>query len=167
MPFIIFHTRSHERSQLPLRGWVLSGRSFTMCITMEVETAKQYKHYYCCICKNYRRKVEKQSLQHFLANQKTVSVRKKMHLLASYGTVWATSFCLLPDTLWPQTFKNAFKLGTVNFASSLSPPSIVKKVHTGSKNSQGTSVMPGKNLRELTAPPKLHNNTQANEYTNS
>ena len=34
--------------------------------------------------------------------------------------------------------KNAFKAGSVKFANSLSPPSIVKKVRTGSKSSQGT-----------------------------
>ena len=34
--------------------------------------------------------------------------------------------------------KIPFKVGTVNFANLLSPPSIVKKVRTGSKNSQGT-----------------------------
>ena len=34
--------------------------------------------------------------------------------------------------------KNAFNVGSVKFANSLSPPSIVKKVCTGSKSSQGT-----------------------------
>ena len=34
--------------------------------------------------------------------------------------------------------KNAFNVGSVKFANSLSPPSIVKKVLTGSKSSQGT-----------------------------
>ena len=34
--------------------------------------------------------------------------------------------------------KNAFKVGSVKFANSLSPLSIVKKVRTGSKSSQGT-----------------------------
>jgi len=52
---------------------------------MEVETAKQYKQHYCCICKNYRGKVEKQSLQQFLADQKTVSVRGKN---AFFGILW-------------------------------------------------------------------------------
>ena len=31
-----------------------------------------------------------------------------------------------------------FKVGSVKFANSLSPPSIVKKVRTGSKSSEGT-----------------------------
>ena len=34
--------------------------------------------------------------------------------------------------------KNAFNVGSIKFANSLSPPSIVKKVRTGSKSSQGT-----------------------------
>ena len=33
---------------------------------------------------------------------------------------------------------NAFKVGSVKFANSLSPPSIMKKVRTGSNSSQGT-----------------------------
>jgi len=49
----------------------------------------------------------------------------------------ATSYCLLPDT-WLQVSKNAFIIGSVKFAISLLPPSIVKKVRTGSKSSQGT-----------------------------
>ena len=50
----------------------------------------------------------------------------------------ATSYCLLPDTLCLRASKNVFKVGSVKFANSLSPPSIVKKVRTGSKSSQGT-----------------------------
>ena len=53
----------------------------------------------------------------------------------------ATSYCLLLDSFRLQASKNAFKVGSVKFANSLSPPSIVKKVRTGSKSSQ---VMPGK-----------------------
>ena len=34
--------------------------------------------------------------------------------------------------------KNAFNVGSIKFANSLSPPSIAKKVRTGSKSSQGT-----------------------------
>ena len=50
----------------------------------------------------------------------------------------ATSYCLLPDTFWLQVSKNAFKVGSVKFGNSLSPPSIVKKVRTGSESNQGT-----------------------------
>ena len=63
---------------------------------------------------------KKVSLRHFLADQK----------IASY--------CLLPDTFWLRASKNAFKVGSVKFANSLSPPSIVNKVRTGSKSIQGT-----------------------------
>ena len=83
---------------------------------------------------------KKVSLRRFLANQKMAS---------SWGgggggggfphpIARATSYCLLPDAFWLRTFKNAFKVGTVNFVNLLSPPSIVKKVRTGSKNSKGT-----------------------------
>ena len=37
MPFVIFHARSRERSQLPLPGRFLSRHWFTLCTTMEVE----------------------------------------------------------------------------------------------------------------------------------
>ena len=45
---------------------------------------------------------------------------------------------LFPDTLWLRASKNAFNVGSVKFANSLSPPSIVKKVRIRSKSSQGT-----------------------------
>ena len=40
--------------------------------------------------------------------------------------------------------KNAFNIGSVKFSNSLSPHSIVKKVRTGIKSSQGTQAVPGK-----------------------
>ena len=79
---------------------------------------------------------KKVSLRRFLADQKIARSWKKCvlgHLLAR-----ATSYCLLPDTFRLRASKNAFKVGSVNFENSLSPPSIVKKVRTGSKSSQGT-----------------------------
>ena len=86
---------------------------------------------------------KKMSLYCFLADQIIVSVWKKncCCFLASYSTSNAFLF-VARHTLW--AFKNAFKVGTVNFANSLSPPSTVKKVCTASKNSQGTQVMQGK-----------------------
>ena len=41
------------------------------------------------------------------------------------------------QTHYDYVLQNVFKAGTVNFVNSLSPPSVVKKVQTGSKNSQG------------------------------
>ena len=63
----------------------------------------------------------------------------------------APRYCLLPDTFWLQVSKNAFKVGSVKFVNSVSPPSIVKKARTRSKSSQGTK------LRELTTPPEPPN----------
>ena len=148
MPFAIFCTKSHERSQLPLPGRFLSMHWFTLCITMEAEpgTAKQGKGHHCCICNNYRGKVmengKKVSFHHFSSDQKFVSAWTKCFIW--YTTAQATSYCLLPDTLWQQAFKNAFKADTVNFVNSMSPPSIVKNACAGSKNSQGTSARLGK-----------------------
>ena len=65
-------------------------------------------------------------------------VRRKNCVLG-HPIARATSYCLFSDTLWLRASKkNAFKVGSIKFANSLSPPSIVKKVRTGSKSSQGT-----------------------------
>ena len=125
-----------------LPGRFLSRRCFTLCITMEVEPriVKQYKCHHCCICKNYRGKGTeggiKVSLYRFLADQKIASSWKKSVLGCPIAR--PTGYCLLPDTFWLRASKNVFKVGSVKFANSLSPPSIVKKVRTGSKSSQGT-----------------------------
>ena len=59
MPFVIFRSRSREKSWPPLPGQILSRGWFTLCITMEVEprNEKQYKCHYCRIYKNYRGQV--------------------------------------------------------------------------------------------------------------
>ena len=69
---------------------------------------------------------------------------------------WATSYCLLSDTFWLRASKNAFKVSSVKFANSLSPPSIVKEVRTGSKSSQELSDA-GQKSGELTTPPQPPN----------
>ena len=58
---------------------------------------------------------------------------KKMRFGASYSTSNKVLFVARHILT-----TNVFKVGSVKFAYSLSPPSIVKKVRTGSKNSQGT-----------------------------
>ena len=141
--FVIFCARSSERSQhhFHCSRRFLSRRCFTLCITMEVEPriAKQYKWHHCCSCKNFRGKGMdggKKCLRHFGADQKIVISWKKCIL--GHPIAQATSYCLLPDTFWLQASKNAFKVGSVKFANLLSPPSIVTKVCTRSKSSQGT-----------------------------
>ena len=127
---------------LSLLGWFLCRHCFTPWITMEVEhrIVKQYYCHHCCCCKNYRGKEmeggKKVSLHRFSADQKIAISWKKCIL--GHPTARATSYCLLPDTFWLQASKNVFKVGSVKFANSLSPPSIVKKVCTRSKSSQGT-----------------------------
>ena len=73
----------------------------------------------------------------FFGWQKIASSWKKMRFGASYST---SNKLLLVARHIPTTGlqKNAFKVGSVNFAKSLSLPSIVKKVRTGSKSGQGT-----------------------------
>ena len=123
-------------------GQFLSRRCFMLCITMEVEprVAKQYKCQHCCSCKNYRGEGmeggKKVSLHRFLADQKIASSWKKCVL--GHPIARATGYCLLPDTFWLRASKNVFKVGSVKFANSLSLPSIVKKLHTRNKSSQGT-----------------------------
>ena len=137
MRFVIFRARS--RSAIP--GRFQSRRCFTQCITVEVEPriAKQYKRQYCCSCKNYRGKgMEggKKCLCVVLLTRRSRVRRKKKRF--GHPIARATSYCLLPDTLWLRDSKNVFKVGSVKFANSLSPPSGVKKVRIGSKISQGT-----------------------------
>ena len=62
---------------------------------------------------------------------------KKQSILG-HPIAQATSYCSLPDTFWLRASKNVFKAGSVKFANSLSPPSILKNVRTGSKSSHGT-----------------------------
>ena len=52
--------------------------------------------------------------------------RRNWKCVLGHLTARATSYYLLPDTLWLQASKNAFEVGSVKFSSSLSPPSIVK-----------------------------------------
>ena len=122
-----------------LPGWFLSRRCFTQCITMEVEPriAKQYKCHHCCSCKTYLGKGME-------GGKKCLCVifwLTRRSRFRGRNAFWghpkarATSYCLLPDTFWLRTSKNAFKVGGVKFANS--SPSIVKKVRTGSKSSQG------------------------------
>ena len=136
---------SHKKSQevaASLPGWFLSRLCFTLRITMEVEPriAKQYKFHHCCSCKKYwgngMEGGKKMSLHCFWADQKIASSWIKCIL--GHPVAWATSYCLLPGIFWLRASKNAFKVGSVKFANSLSAPSIVKKVHPRSKSSQGT-----------------------------
>ena len=113
------------------------GPCFMLCITMEVESRimKQYKCQYCCICKKHREKVMEKHLFIIFWLTRSLWVSVKKCFLASCST---NNKLLLPDTFWLWAFKNAFQAGTVNFTNSLSLPSIVKKVCTGSKSGQGT-----------------------------
>ena len=75
----------------------------------------------------------------FFAEQKIASSWGKKcvlgHAIASYST---SNKLLLVARHFLCASKNAFKFGSVKFANSLSPLSIVKKVRTGNKSSQGT-----------------------------
>ena len=77
---------------------------------------------------------KKVSLRRFFADQKIASSRKKIRLGASYSN----KLLLISRHIMTTGSKNAFKIGSVKFANSLSLSSIVKKVRTGSKGSQGT-----------------------------
>ena len=154
---ILFGARSCEvASSLP--GRFLSRRSFTLCITMEVEPriAKQYKCHHCCSCKNYWGKVmeggeKKGALRRFLADQKIASSWKKCGLV--HPTARATRYCLLPDTFWLQASKNVFKVGSVKFTDSLSP---WRKYAQEVKVARDLSDA-GQKSRELTTPPEPPN----------
>ena len=132
MPFVVFCTRGHRVTS------GLSRRCFTLSVTMEVEARimKQYKCHHCCSCKNYWGKGMEGGKKvsfclSFFADQKIMSSWKKCIL--GHPIAQAASYCLLPDTFWLWASKNAFKVGSIKFANSLSPPSFVKKVCTRSK----------------------------------
>ena len=77
---------------------------------------------------------EKVSMRRFLAaDQKIASSLKKMR---SYST--SNKLLLADRHILTTGLQNVLKVGRVKFANSLSPPSIVKKVRTGSNSSQGT-----------------------------
>ena len=137
-----------------LPGRFLSRRCFTLCITMEVEprNAKRYKCHHCCSCKNYRGKGikgGKNGFASFLAGYKIAISWGEKAFWASCST--SNKLLLVARHTLTTGLKNFFKAGSVKFASSLSPPSIVKKVRTGSKISQG------RKSRELTTPPEPPN----------
>ena len=120
-----------------LPGRFLSRRCFTLCITMKVELriAKQYKCHHSCSCINYLGKgMEGGGKSVFSSFFGWPEDRE----FVGHPIARETSHCLLPDTFWLRASKNVFKVGSVKFANSLSPPSIVKKVRTGSNSSQGT-----------------------------
>ena len=72
---------------------------------------------------------EKSVLHCFLANQKIVTLRKKMRFGASYST--SNKLFLVARHILTTG------VGSVKFANSLSPPSIVKKVCTEVKAAKG------------------------------
>ena len=123
-----------------LPGRFQSRHCFTLRVTMEVEPriAMQHKCQHCCSCKKILGKGYwlggggggGVSLRRFLAEQKKS--------VLGHPIARTTSYCLLLDTFWLRTSKNAFNVGSVKFINSLSPPSIVKKVRTESKSSQWT-----------------------------
>ena len=122
--------------------WVgVASRCVLYTVEVEPRIAKQYKCQYCCSCKNYRGKgMEggKKSVfaSFFWLTRRSRVRRKKMRFGASYST--SNELLLMPDTFWLRASKNVFKVGSVKFANSLSPPTSVKKVRTGRKSSQGT-----------------------------
>ena len=125
---------------MSLSGRFLSRRCFTLCIKMEAEPRSSTNATTVAVAKITGemgwRVGKKVCLRLFGADQKIASSWKKCVL--GHPVARATSYCLLPDALRLRTSKNVIKTGSVKFANSLSPPSIVKKVRTGSKNSQGT-----------------------------
>ena len=126
-----------------LLGWFVGRCCFTLCITMEIEPiiAKQYKCHHCCRCKNYWGKgMEggKKVSALFFGWPEDRNFVEKMCFGASYSTsnkllLVARHILTMSTTL--RASKNAFKIGSVKFANSLSLPSIVKRVRTRSKSS--------------------------------
>ena len=135
---------SHKKSQevaASLPGRFLSRHCFTLCTTMEVEprVAKQYKCHHCCSCKNYQGKgMEGGKKCLFIVFWLT---RSGVHGKNAFWGILqhkqqVIACCQTHSDYEPPN--NACKADSVKFANLLSLPSIVKKVRTGSKSSQGT-----------------------------
>ena len=71
--------------------------------------------------------------------------KKKKKSLLGHPIARATSYCLLPDTLWLRGPKNAFKVGSVKFT--------VTAFHC----EEGTHQNAGQKSKELTTPPESPN----------
>ena len=82
-----------------------------------------------------REREKKVSLPRFGADQNIASSWKKMRVEAFYSTCNKLLLVARHSDYGPQK-KKIFIVGSVKFANSLPPPSIVKKVRTGSKSSQ-------------------------------
>ena len=122
-PHTTLHTREHVAGNGPdLRKY------WKRTVTFQAEN-RLYTVCTACCC----HKAAQQACSSLLPRTNFHLVIKTPRLLQQQK-----SYCLLPDTLWLRASKNAFKVGSVKFANSLSPPTIVKKVCTGSKSSQGT-----------------------------
>ena len=143
MRFVIFRTRNSKSFQRISGSIFLCRWCFMLCITVEVEPwiTKQYKCQYCCQLQKLLWKGdggwEKKCLCVIFLLTRRSRVRRNKCVLG-HPIAWATSYCLFPDTLWLWASKTAFNVGSVKLTNSLSPPSIVKKVCTRSKSSQGT-----------------------------
>ena len=134
MPFVIFRAKSRERSHRHFRAnfWVgVASRDGSSTNATSVTVAK--------FTGESGWRVEKKCLcVVFWLTRRSRFRGGGGKCLLGHPIARATSYCLLRDAFWLQASKNAFKVGSVKFANSLSPPSIVKKVRTGSKSSQGT-----------------------------
>ena len=118
----------------------LPGRFLSRRCLLEAEPwiAKQYKCHHCCITGKSGWRVGGKVSASFWGTDQNIATSWEKNAFFGHPITRATRYCLLPDTFWLQASKNAFKVGSVKFANSLSSPSIVKKVRTGSKSSQGT-----------------------------
>ena len=136
MPFVTFRTRSCEKSQHHFRAdfWVgvasrcelnLELWSSTNATTVAVAKITWERGW----------RVEKNVCVVFGWAEDRKFMRK-MQFGASYST--SNKLLLVARHILTMGLQKCLKVGSVKFANSLSPPSIVKKVHTGSKSSQGT-----------------------------
>ena len=144
MRFVILRARSRERSQRTF-GPIFWVGVVSRCVTVELNLESRSSTNANTIA------VAKITVERGWRVEKCLCVvfwpgwplrRSRVHsgkkCVLGHPIAQATSYCLMPDTLRLRATKNAFKVGSVKLANSLSPPSIVKKVRTGIKSGQGT-----------------------------
>ena len=109
---------SHKKSRevvASLPGWFLSRRCFTLCITMEVEPRIQSSTNATAVAvakitqeRGWR--VEKSVFASFFGWPEDRESLKKKKSFLGHPIARATSYCLLPDTLWLRASKMHLKL---------------------------------------------------------
>ena len=118
------------------------------CVEIELRTVKQYRYLYCCICKNYGGKVMEDG-QKCLCKKNWLTRRlwmwvsgEEMHFFCIQQH--KHKFLLVARHSLIMSFKNAIKVGIVNFTIHCCCLPLWRKYAPERKTNKGTWAMRGK-----------------------